>query len=82
MGLKETSSHLMKLLEECDKNLKKSASGNKAAAQRVRTGTIKIEKVAKVYRKESVAAERKAPKRPAGKKTAGKKAGKKGKKKK
>lgn len=59
MGLKETANAMMKLLEECGKNLHKASGGNKAAAQRVRTGTIKLEKIAKVYRKESVAAERK-----------------------
>src|SRR5579885_1422689 len=59
MGLKETSSLLMKLLEDCQKNLQKAGGGNKAAAQRRRTGTIKLEKVAKVYRKESVSAEKK-----------------------
>jgi DNA-binding protein H-NS len=59
MGLKETSNTLCKLLEECCKNLQKSANGNKAAAQRVRTGTIKLEKIAKLYRKESVAADKK-----------------------
>lgn len=59
MALKETTSTLMKLLEDCSKNLHKASGGNKAAAQRVRTGTIKLEKLAKVYRKESVAAERK-----------------------
>jgi hypothetical protein len=59
MALKDTANAMMKLLDECAQNLHKCASGNKAAAQRVRTGSIKLEKVAKLFRKESVAAERK-----------------------
>lgn len=83
MGLKETSNALMKLLEDCEKNLQKAASGNKAAAQRVRTGTIKLEKLSKLYRKESVAMEKKAgPKRVAKTKATAKKVVKKAKKKK
>ncbi len=85
MALKETTNALMKILEECCQNLQKSGTGNKAAAQRVRTGTIKLEKVAKLYRKESVAAERKTggAKRPAKPKAApAKKTVKKAKKKK
>jgi len=59
MSLKETSTHLMKLLEACMKDLQKANTGNKAAAQRVRTGTIKLEKCAKGYRKESIVTEKK-----------------------
>jgi hypothetical protein len=59
MSLKETSMHLMKLLETCVKDLQKANTGNKAAAQRVRTGTIRLEKCAKGYRKESIATEKK-----------------------
>lgn len=59
MALKDTANHLMKLMEICMKDLHKASGGNKAAAQRVRTGSIKIEKVAKVYRKESIGAEKK-----------------------
>lgn len=60
MGLKETTTAMMKLLDDISKNLHKAGGGNKAASQRVRTGTIKMEKVAKLYRKESVAAEKKS----------------------
>ena len=42
------------LLAEITHDLEKADRGNKAASQRVRTGTIKLEKVAKLYRKESV----------------------------
>lgn len=59
MGLKETVEHVRNLLLELIKDLDKSNRGNKAAAQRVRTKTIKLEKVAKVYRKESIASEKK-----------------------
>ena len=40
------------------KDLQKVNRGNKAAAQRVRVGTIKLERVAKLFRKESVTAEK------------------------
>jgi hypothetical protein len=59
MKLKDTATTLMKQLECCLKDLGKANKGNRAAAQRVRTGTIKLEKCAKMYRKESVAAEKK-----------------------
>lgn len=49
----------MEYLEDCINDLQKANGGNKAAAQRVRTGTILLEKCAKLYRKESVAAEKK-----------------------
>jgi hypothetical protein len=59
MGLKETTDHVRHLLVELVKDLDKATRGNKAAAQRVRTKTIKLEKVAKNYRKESISAEKK-----------------------
>ncbi|HEY5259254.1 MAG TPA: hypothetical protein VIJ46_01305 [Rhabdochlamydiaceae bacterium] len=59
MSLKETINHLKMHLEEVLEDLGKASRGNKAASQRVRMGTIRIAKVAKVYRKESVSAERK-----------------------
>ena len=59
MALKDTANRLKELLNALCKDLEKANSGNKAAAQRVRTGSIKLEKVAKVYRKESVFAEKK-----------------------
>lgn len=76
MSLAETISHLNQLLVALVRDLSKVHRGNKAAAQRVRTGTIKLEKVAKIFRKESVSAEKsgkfkKKPKeRPAAKKKA------------
>ena len=62
MGLKETVQTMRKQLSEICRDLDKSQRGNKAAAQRVRTCTIKLAKVAKVYRKESLAAEKKEEK--------------------
>lgn len=46
------------LLCQIAKDLTKAERGNKAASQRVRTGTIKLAKTAKVYRKESISAEK------------------------
>jgi hypothetical protein len=57
------------LLLELSCDLEKAAGGNRAAAQRVRTGSIKFTKISKAFRKESVAAEKgtkkgkKAPKK-------------------
>lgn len=80
MNLKETSHHLMKLLETCVKDLHKANAGNKAAAQRVRTGSIKLEKCAKRYRKDSITAEKKGlfkkPSKSKGKKHKGRRKGK------
>lgn len=58
MALKETTNEMQALLECVTKDLEKGAKGNKAAAQRVRTGTVKLEKIAKLYRKQSVASEK------------------------
>jgi Histone H1-like protein Hc1 len=46
--------YMSRLLSEITTDLEKSNKGNKAASQRVRTGTVKLEKVAKAYRKESI----------------------------
>jgi hypothetical protein len=93
MGLKETSAHMKALIEEIMHDLTKALEGNKTASQRVRTNSIKFAKVAKTFRKESIAADKgvkgkkatakkpaakKAPaKKPAAKKAAPKKAAKK-----
>ncbi len=58
MSLRDTVNQLSHLLESISKDLVKANRGYKAAAQRVRTGTVKLEKLAKIYRKESVVAER------------------------
>lgn len=63
---------MKKLLHEIVHDLEKSGRGNKAASQRVRTRTIKFAKIAKDYRKESIAEGRKggAKKKPAAAKKA------------
>ena len=58
MGLQETVKRMRELLAGISVDLEKAAGGNKAASQRVRTGTIKLEKIAKNYRKESIHAEK------------------------
>ncbi len=62
MGLKDTIKTMHKFLTQIAHDLKKSENGNKAASQRVRTGSIKMAKVAKKYRKESVSEEKKVKK--------------------
>ena len=59
MALKHTINELHGLLFEITQDLQKAEAGNKAAAQRVRTGSIRLEKTAKKYRKESVGEEKK-----------------------
>ena len=59
MGLNETTKNMRELLAALSIDLEKAVGGNKAASQRVRTGTIRLEKTAKLYRKESISAERK-----------------------
>ena len=58
MALKDTMKKMHHLLEELVSDLKKAERGIKAASQRVRTGTIRLAKLSKQYRKESVTAER------------------------
>ncbi len=58
MALKDTIKHMRDLLSGITHDLEKSDGGNKAASQRVRTGTVKLEKLAKLYRKESIKTEK------------------------
>lgn len=58
MTLNETTAKLGNLLSALTKDLIKVGKGNKSAAQRVRVGTLHLEKVGKLFRKESVAAEK------------------------
>lgn len=60
MSLKDTFKHMKELLTNITEDLEKSENGNKAASQRVRTGTVKLEKVAKLFRKESISSEKKS----------------------
>lgn len=57
MVLKDTVKNMHQLFEELSHDLKKAERGIKAASQRVRTGTIRLAKLAKQYRKESMVAE-------------------------
>lgn len=50
---------MYKLLDKIKLNLTKAEKGNKTAAQRTRTLTIRFAKCAKNFRKESVIAEKK-----------------------
>lgn len=59
MSIKDTFKHMRELLSHICVDLEKSERGNKAASQRVRTGTVRLEKLAKQYRKESIAHEKK-----------------------
>jgi hypothetical protein len=63
MALKETITTMRQHLSELSHNLEKATGGNRAAAQRVRTGTIQFSKIAKQFRKESVDAEKKPKKK-------------------
>jgi hypothetical protein len=58
MALKETVKSMRELLANITQDLEKADNGNKAASQRVRTGTVKLEKIAKGYRKESIKSEK------------------------
>lgn len=80
MALKDTVKKMEEMLMDLAMDLRKaSEKGNRAASQRVRTGTIKFAKLAKQYRKESVTADKKGSgtKRKKAKKTTRKKVAKK-----
>lgn len=59
MAFNDTIVQLGSLLTKAVDDLGKVHKGNKSAAQRVRVRTIDIEKIAKKFRKESVAVEKK-----------------------
>ncbi|MCB1073378.1 MAG: histone [Chlamydiales bacterium] len=74
MTLSNTIKNMEAMLMDLAMDLRKaSEKGNKAASQRVRTGTIKFAKLAKQYRKESIAADKKGGKKRKAKKTTRKK---------
>ena len=58
MALIDTMNQMTDLLEGLRRDLIKVQRGNKAAAQRVRIGTIKLTKIGKGFRKESMLAEK------------------------
>jgi hypothetical protein len=69
MALQDTIKEVRSLLAGLTIDIEKAANGNKAASQRVRTCTVRLEKIAKRYRKESIKAEKSGTfKKPAAKK--------------
>ena len=58
MSLAETMNKLETIIDTIAKDLEKVTRGNASAAQRVRVSTLRLEKVGKQFRKESVAAEK------------------------
>ena len=58
MSLSDTMGKLENLLSHLRTDLGKVSKGNRSAAQRVRVATIRMEKVGKQFRKESVSAEK------------------------
>lgn len=58
MSLSDTMGELEHLLIHVTHDLIKVRKGNKSAAQRVRVGTLNLEKVGKQFRKESMKAEK------------------------
>ena len=58
MSFIDTTHQLEQILVSIVKELPKVGKGNKSAAQRVRVGTLKLEKMGKQFRKESVFAEK------------------------
>ena len=59
MSFKETVIEMRELLLQMSCDLEKAVKGNKTAAQRVRTASIAFSQVAKTFRKESIASEKK-----------------------
>jgi hypothetical protein len=62
MAFLQTTEELTLLIQAILKDIPKVLKGNKTAAQRIRTKTVKIAKVSKVWRKESLDLEKKKAK--------------------
>ena len=60
MAFNDTIEELGDLLSKAITDLSKVHKGNKSAAQRVRVSTVDIEKIAKKFRKESIASEKRS----------------------
>ena len=75
MSFLQTTERLVELLEEILQDVPKAFKGNKTAAQRVRTRTVKLSKLAKVWRKDSLEAEKrkKSPRKKKEQKRSGRK---------
>lgn len=54
MTHKEAVASMKRLLSELQRDLDKGLLGNKAASQRARVNTVKLEKLSKIYRKLSL----------------------------
>ena len=64
MALTETVKTMSSIIDQISVDLKKATEkGNKTAAQRVRTNTIKFAKLSKIYRKESMSVEKRSIKK-------------------
>ena len=59
MSFLQTTEELTQLLETVLEDVPKMMKGNKTAAQRIRTKTVRIAKVAKLWRQESLDQEKK-----------------------
>jgi Histone H1-like protein Hc1 len=62
MSFLQTTEELVDLLQTILEDVPKMLRGNKTAAQRIRTKTVKIAKVSKIWRKESLEQEKKKAK--------------------
>ena len=89
MAMKDTVAKLKMIMNDLSYEFEKALEGNKSAGQRARACTLQFAKLAKVYRKESIAhfkkggsAKRAAPKKGGAKKAPAKKKAAKSKKKK
>ena len=58
MTLEHTVDEMKLLLAHLNEDLVKSEKGNKAASQRIRVNSIKLEKIFKIFRKESLIQEK------------------------
>ena len=59
MSFVKTTDQLVLLCEDILRDIPKALNGNRSAAQRVRTGTVKLSKVAKDWRRLSIQQEKK-----------------------
>jgi hypothetical protein len=75
MSLTQTTDLLVDLLETILIDVPKMEKGNKTAAQRIRTNTVKLSKVSKEWRKLSLHSEKKKTKKKTSKRIARKKTG-------
>lgn len=54
MTYKDTVAQMKRLLSDLMRDLDKGLLGNKAASQRARVNTVKLEKLSRAYRKQSL----------------------------